>query len=551
MPRFVFRVLLLTLSSILAVPLAWANASSQSSDTVYTYDAANNRISKTTNGATTNYTYNALNQLTDVFTGDSPTPYITYAYDSDGNRIQRIKGPVTTTYTYDQENRLISLNDPGLMPNEPAAYSYQYDYRTRRVLRTEGETSTRIVFSGGTSSSEHPFDISTHVVSVPNVEYVRGSDYGGGIGGILYSLRNEDVSFTHYNNRGDVTAKTDDIGNLTYQASYEAFGSRTRESGNTQDRQKANTKDEDPTRLLNEGFRYRDLETGTFVTRDPLGFIDGPNMYAYVVQNPWSRFDPDGLKFCETTFDSKNDKMKTWEQLDESVRKTITYSKDEYNKRVNGFNSGLEKLLKTPFGSAEYNYLKNHAVTFKILVGEGTSDIFGNKSRSFISASGSYTMAGKEGDSYTSISHEFLHLVQNVTDKKLQMSDDKKYLPIIRQGVYYDFEDWDSPIDGERRHGWREAQALRAQNIVDLEYELIKGSPSVIMGVTDTYPIKEDYMVGNMLYFRKLHDRGFDFYPSVHPQTKKSTIHTFKHPISPKYDFTEALKQNKKRKENK
>jgi len=82
---------------------------------------------------------------------------------------------------------------------------------------------------------------------------------------------------------------------LTYQAAYEAFGSRTEEEGTTDDRQKANSKDEDPTGLLNEGFRYRDLETGTFITRDPAGFVDGPNLYTYVVQNPWTTFDPQGL----------------------------------------------------------------------------------------------------------------------------------------------------------------------------------------------------------------------------------------------------------------
>jgi RHS repeat-associated protein len=68
------------------------------------------------------------------------------------------------------------------------------------------------------------------------------------------------------------------------------------QTGSTQDRQKANTKEEDPTGLLNEGFRYRDLETGTFVTRDPASFIDGPNLYTYVHQNPWTKFDPEGLE---------------------------------------------------------------------------------------------------------------------------------------------------------------------------------------------------------------------------------------------------------------
>lgn len=40
---------------------------------------------------------------------------------------------------------------------------------------------------------------------------------------------------------------------------------------------------------------YRDPETGTFISRDPAGFVDGPNVYGYVRQNPWTKFDPYGL----------------------------------------------------------------------------------------------------------------------------------------------------------------------------------------------------------------------------------------------------------------
>jgi len=31
------------------------------------------------------------------------------------------------------------------------------------------------------------------------------------------------------------------------------------------------------------------------LSRDPAGFVDGPNLYAYVKQNPWSQFDAHGL----------------------------------------------------------------------------------------------------------------------------------------------------------------------------------------------------------------------------------------------------------------
>jgi RHS repeat-associated protein len=120
-----------------------------------------------------------------------------------------------------------------------------------------------------------------------------------GEGGILYSLRGGVPSFTHYNRRGDVTSKTDATGAVTYQAEYEAFGKRTNETGATLDRQKSNSKDEDIPGYANEGFRFRDLETGSFITRDPAGFVDGPNLYTYVNENPWTKFDPEGLSWMD------------------------------------------------------------------------------------------------------------------------------------------------------------------------------------------------------------------------------------------------------------
>ncbi|ADE53901.1 YD repeat protein [Coraliomargarita akajimensis DSM 45221] len=121
-----------------------------------------------------------------------------------------------------------------------------------------------------------------------------------GIGGLLYTIRDGAPSFKHYNSRGDVVAATNALGVLTYQAAYEAFGQHgdtpsSQEWGETDDRQQANTKDEDPHGNLNEGFRYRDLDTGVFLARDQLGYQDGPNLYTYVQQNPFTKFDPQGL----------------------------------------------------------------------------------------------------------------------------------------------------------------------------------------------------------------------------------------------------------------
>jgi len=257
--------------------------------TSYDYDSSNNRLHKTVGGGVTTYTYNRLNRLTGC--SDTAGNSAGYTYAFNGNRATHTVSGVTDVYGYDVENRLVSLNKN--IGSSAGNYSYVYDYRTRRIGRNEPAGATNLVFSGGTSVQEYSGGGSL------TVDYVRGSDWGGGVGGILYSMRSGVPSFAHYNRRGDVTARTSAAGGVTWQASYKAGGTRTAEFGTTPlDRQRGNTK-EDPTGLLNEGMRYRDLETDTFITRDPAGFVDGPNLCAYVRQNPWSSFDPEGLFWKE------------------------------------------------------------------------------------------------------------------------------------------------------------------------------------------------------------------------------------------------------------
>jgi len=266
---------------------------------VYTYDKGNNRTSEVVSGGsgagTTTYLIGNGNNGAGANQIKSITPPIgsgtIFTYDLNGNRLQGSSGGHTDVYSYDYENRLVSLNyqtgSSGI-----GTYSYGYDYRTRRVTRAEPSAAiTKITFMGGVSVEEY-----TSSASSPVVEYIRGHDYGGGVGGLEYCERSRHPAYNFYNSRGDVVTQTNSAAAVTFEAGYDAFGAILVQTGSTPDRQKANTKEQDPTGLLNEGFRYRDLETGTFITRDPLGFTDGPNLYTYVHQNPWTHFDPEGLE---------------------------------------------------------------------------------------------------------------------------------------------------------------------------------------------------------------------------------------------------------------
>lgn len=277
--------------------------------TWFGYDKANNRISKdiasSDSGVETGawmFSYgdqvNGLNSNQLYEFKKNGSVEARFSYHPTGSRHKRIKDPdgipVEDVYHYDYENRLIQLDFASGDPAKNGTYTYGYDYRTRRVTRGEpGQAApTTLVFSGGLSAQEWS---GTPGTGTPDVEYIRGSDYGGGIGGVLYTIRNGSRSYNHYNSRGDVTARTGEGDQVDWEGAYEAYGTRTEQSAEPTERQTANTKDEDPTGLLNEWMRYRDLETGVFITRDPAGFADGPNVYSYVRQNPWTAFDPLGL----------------------------------------------------------------------------------------------------------------------------------------------------------------------------------------------------------------------------------------------------------------
>ena len=86
-------------------------------------------------------------------------------------------------------------------------------------------------------------------------------------------------------------------GALTKTSAYDAFGNVVAESGSSENNRLANTKERDASLGPdNHGFRYYDPATARYLTRDPIGYADGPNVYLSVHNNPVNEFDPLGLQ---------------------------------------------------------------------------------------------------------------------------------------------------------------------------------------------------------------------------------------------------------------
>lgn len=275
------------------------------------------------------YAYDTLGRLTQTQDGATGTPIETYAYDATGNRTALTTSAGTASYTYPAtSHRLTAVdgearnhdavgnttsiggktfiyNDANRMnavkQGNAVLESYGYNHRGERVLRTPAGGAAQIAlyneagqwlgnYSATGQAQQQAIWLDNYPVAlinvpstgVPELAYVQ-SDHLGTPRVVIDPVR--DVAIWEWSNKSEV------FGNQIPSADPDGDGVVFELALRFPGRQAT-----DASGLFYNYQREYDPAVGRYSQSDPIGLAAGPNTFGYVMGNPMSWIDPEGLE---------------------------------------------------------------------------------------------------------------------------------------------------------------------------------------------------------------------------------------------------------------
>jgi RHS repeat-associated protein len=266
----------------------------------YGYDSQNNRVQKQIGNpvtATYAYQYDAAQQLTETHqTSLTGAMLEAYLYDNAGNQTQKCTGTGVTHasntactgstvqgFVYNSFNKMTQITGA-------TTASYRYDDQGRRIQKVEGTNAVNYLYDGKNIYSEYP----ASSWASPSAAYVQaGTDHPlarltGNVGDPSAT-----AAYYHQDGLGSVLAATNAAKAVTASQRFGAFGATIAQTG-TILQYGYTGREPDAGGMIYYRARYYDAN-GRFTQRDPLGYADGINRYAYAHNNPINFNDPNGL----------------------------------------------------------------------------------------------------------------------------------------------------------------------------------------------------------------------------------------------------------------
>ncbi len=259
----------------------------------YSYDSLDNRLKENKD----HLLYNSLNQLIAQAKAE-------FSYDPQGNLLRKTLDGEETQFASNILSQLIAIEKP-----DQTYLTFSYDPFGRRAIKKTYDSKEK---NKKTLSTTRSFYLGLHELGVLNEKGAIKKLRVPGIAGNQISLKSiaieiEDQTYAVLHDiSGNVIALLDPVSREIIESyTYSAFG--TEKIYNAYQKQISSSAISNPWRyaekpideetgLINFGFRYYDPSTSRWISKDPAGFIDGPNLYAYCHNNPLRCCDLFGLE---------------------------------------------------------------------------------------------------------------------------------------------------------------------------------------------------------------------------------------------------------------
>lgn len=260
---------------------------SESGSVAHTYK--NDSISNRTAKDQQEYRLNYLNQVLSE-------GHTSYQYDPNGNLISKSTPYENYQYTYDSLGRLASV----LNTDKKIEYTYDELNRrqTKKVYFLVNGNQNLILYENYIYQGKHEIgsiDNSGNIITLR----LLGNGLGAEIGASVALEINNRIYAPLHDHKGNIISLIDALSGVVAECyRYSAFGeeeiysaSGERQVGALSPWRYSSKRIDTETGYVYYGQRYYDPALGRWITPDPIGYGDGPNLYAYVKNNPLTNID--------------------------------------------------------------------------------------------------------------------------------------------------------------------------------------------------------------------------------------------------------------------
>ena len=202
----------------------------------------------------------------------------------------KTQGSYAATYDYRFGDKLKSVSTS--FPGETASVAYNYDGLGKRRVEQLGTTTlTWFRWLGWEESGEYTGTPGSYTIGAMQTGYVPGLATFAGSNPTTAEWR-----YHLTDHLGSVRQLTAQNKAALARYDYAPYGELMRSSGLPLTVGYTGHRWDPAIGQYFAPFRYYNPQTARWNMRDPLGFLDGLNMYAYVAGNPVNEYDPLGLE---------------------------------------------------------------------------------------------------------------------------------------------------------------------------------------------------------------------------------------------------------------